>query len=126
MLTSIWRLYALYQTSCHEINDVREKRREEKRRDETRRETLPLLYFSLLLTPENESIKKKSKAKETNLDKKETLKKKTAQNSRQLTEESENSSEYFLEGKVVPVPFFNCGPRHEGVFGEWRYRSTLS
>jgi hypothetical protein len=28
--------------------------------------------------------------------------------------------------KVVPVFFLNWAPRHEGVFGEWRYSSTHS
>jgi hypothetical protein len=28
-----------------------------------------------------------------------------------------------MKAKVVPVLFFNWAPRHEGVLGEWRYRS---
>jgi hypothetical protein len=31
-----------------------------------------------------------------------------------------------LEKDVDPVPFLNRTPRHEGVLGEWRYRSTHS
>jgi hypothetical protein len=30
------------------------------------------------------------------------------------------------KGKFIPVPFFNWTPRHEGVLGEWRYRSAHS
>jgi len=33
---------------------------------------------------------------------------------------------YKGKGKVVPVPFFNWAPQHEGVLGEWRYRSMHS
>jgi hypothetical protein len=31
-----------------------------------------------------------------------------------------------IKVKVVPVLFLNLAPRHEGVLGEWRYRSTHS
>jgi hypothetical protein len=31
-----------------------------------------------------------------------------------------------VKGKVIPVPFFNQAPRHEGVLGERKYGSTHS
>jgi hypothetical protein len=37
-----------------------------------------------------------------------------------------NEKNVKVKGKVVPVLSFNWAPRHEGVFGEWRYSSTHS
>jgi hypothetical protein len=31
-----------------------------------------------------------------------------------------------VKPKIVPVLFFNRSSRHEGLLGEWRYRSTHS